>query len=484
MDKSRIESGSEWIKIWNLVNEQKVDYRPLILLLTDNSRECIDLYSLFMAMQIPVMLMESQMREKKRYSLLEKFRPSWIVMPEGCDQPALQNIGQGEISYQKVTEYHHYTLMKIDKKDIWEIHALDSEIAVLLSTSGSTGEGKFVKLSYGNLSANARSIISSLAMQKGDRAALMLPMSYSYGLSVVNSCLLSDGVLLLPRGNITQKEYWDDLEEHGVQSICGVPYTYELLKKLKILDRPLNDLKLITQAGGRLSPGVRDYLLEKVQRRKMQGQNIDLAMMYGQTEATARMSCFFANRHMDKLDSVGRAIPGGRFCIEDRDDSGVGEIVYEGENVFMGYAYGWEDLRKAGDDTVRVDGKLYTGDMGRLDSDGFLYITGRKKRIVKLYGYRIHLDDLQEKLSEKTNCPLLCIHGEGKQLDRIYIVAERKSYAQKESVLPQIIEPVLAGYHIRPNDYAMVLVDEFSRNTYGKIDYSDIYRMAESGVMD
>lgn len=483
MDNIQIKPNSELTEKWDLVKREIGHRRQLVLFLTDNSEECIDLYALFLRDRMPVIMIEAQISEKKRHGLIEKFHPSWIVMPEKQDQLGMQNITRDGVPYQKITRYHHYTLRKNSKQDIWKLHTLASEIAVLLSTSGSTGEGKFVKLSYDNLFINAQSIISSLGMQKGDRAALMLPMAYSYGLSVVNSCLLSGGTLLSPRGNITHKKYWDDLEKGRVQSICGVPYTYELLKKLRVFDRPLKDLKLITQAGGRLSVNIRSYLLAELERRRKQGQNIDFAIMYGQTEATARMSSYFVNHHLDKADSVGKAISGGRFLIEDRDPSGVGEIVYEGGNVYMGYATTWRDLlAKDAKDEAGTSFRLHTGDIGRLDADGYLYIVGRKKRIIKRYGYRIPLDELQEEISKKANCPLICVHGEQEALDRIYIVAEQEAYMQDAAVLQRLIEPVLGEYHIRSNDYCIVKISGFARNSYGKPDYKAIYQMVEREV--
>ena len=127
-------------------------------------------------------------------------------------------------------------------------------------------------------------------------------------LSVI-SHLLADAELLLPQGNMFQREYWDFLEEHRVTSFCGVPYTYEILDCLRILSRPWKELRLLTQAGGAMSCEMKQKLLEWIYDRRQRGIKTHLAIMYGQTEATARMSTFFLDQHPEKMDSVGRAIP-------------------------------------------------------------------------------------------------------------------------------------------------------------------------------
>ena len=156
---------------------------------------------------------------------------------------------------------------------------------------------------------DAEAIIKSLEIDENDRAGVMLPISYVYGLSVVNSHLLADAELLLPQGNMFQREYWDFLEEHRVTSFCGVPYTYEILDCLRILSRPWKELRLLTQAGGAMSCEMKQKLLEWIYDRRQRGIKTHLAIMYGQTEATARMSTFFLDQHPEKMDSVGRAIP-------------------------------------------------------------------------------------------------------------------------------------------------------------------------------
>ncbi len=304
-------------------NEEKgvQSCRPLCLLAADNSAESICLYCFLIKKKIPFLLVDANTTREHLQEIIHNFQPAYLFIPEeeGAISPSLD--------YVREFIYGHYFCQKNMKKNVWQGRDVASEVAVLLSTSGSTGNGKFVALSYENLESNADAIIQSLEMKEGDRAAVMLPISYSYGLSVVNSTLKAGGTLLIPEGMLIQKSFWDFLEAEKVNIIYGVPYTYEVLWKLRIWRRPLMDLRIITQAGGALPREMKEFLLGVVEERKEKGQNVDLAVMYGQTEATARMSCFFLNRHLQKIDSVGKAVPGGRFSIEKPDEDGQGDIA-------------------------------------------------------------------------------------------------------------------------------------------------------------
>lgn len=417
----------------SFLSEKGFHQNAVVLLLTDNSLTSILLYLFCLKSHVPVIMVNAQ----ECFSVLKEYilqwEPDWLFYPSDI---CLIDIGK----YIHIREWRGYQLFRsvndrgdyVRSKRKWR-----KDLAVLLSTSGSTGSKKFVMLSRTNLRANAESIIQSLEIKPGDRAAVILPISYSYGLSVINSYLLAGGKLLIPGSRLFEKSFWDFLEAEQVQAICGVPYSYEMYRKLKIFQRELSCLKLMTQAGGALGEGMTRYLLQEAQRRK-----IDFAVMYGQTEATARISSFFLNRHPERLGSVGRVVPGGRITIHNSDVEGWGEIVYEGENVFLGYATSVKDMLQDEGYNEKAEKyqkrQLMTGDMGFLDSEGYLYITGRKKRFVKIYGKRICLDKLQKDLSRWLQKEIACIgfSREGKEnvcifttdkqeLQRVQMVAER-----------------------------------------------------------
>ena len=272
---------------------------------------------------------------------------------------------------------------------------LHPDLGVLLPTSGTTGSPKFVRLAIRAVASNASSIAAALAIVPTDRAVSSLPLHYSYGLSVLNSHLASGACIVLTQRGPLEQPFWDVVRENRCTSFAGVPYSYQLLERIGFDRFELPDLNTMTQAGGKLD----DARVERF-HRLMASRGGRFFVMYGQTEATARIAILPADFLPRKLGSAGRAIPGGRLEIEAEgvatERAGVtGEIVYTGPNVMMGYALSRADLEH-GDE---LDGRLHTGDLGYLDDDGCLYISGRTKRISKVTGYRVDLDDVEARLA-------------------------------------------------------------------------------------
>lgn len=267
------------------------------------------------------------------------------------------------------------------------------DLAVLLSTSGSTGSPKLIRLSHANLTENARSIADYLDLAEGERAITSLPPFYSYGLSVIHSHLLHGHALILTEASVAQPEFWERVARHRATSFAGVPHSFDLLAKSGFLERRAPSLRYFTQAGGKLAAErVREfgcYAQENGQR---------FYVMYGQTEASPRMAYIPPKDVLQYPDCVGRAVPGGKLSIEplaepSGDGRVVGELVYSGPNVMMGYALEAADLAKPqGPDTLR------TGDLAVVNMAGYFQIVGRMSRFAKLFGLRIGLDDLEQRL--------------------------------------------------------------------------------------
>ncbi|MFG1707166.1 AMP-binding protein [Nonomuraea sp. M3C6] len=273
------------------------------------------------------------------------------------------------------------------------------DLAVLLATSGSTGNPRLVRLSRQAVLANAAAIATVLSIVPGEIAPTSLPLHYSYGLSVLNSHLAAGATVVLTEAGLLERSFWTHLDAHRCTSLAAVPYQYEMLRRLRFDRSEHPTLATLTQAGGRLSP---------VLATEFAGQADRFFVMYGQTEATARIAVLPPDRLAGKPGSVGPAIPGGRLTVDD------GEVVYHGPNVMMGYAETAADLAR-GDD---LGGVLRTGDLGRLDSEGFLYITGRLKRIAKIFGVRVNLDDVERLLRDAG--PVAATSGD----DRVTVWAE------------------------------------------------------------
>lgn len=267
---------------------------------------------------------------------------------------------------------------------------LHPDLCLLLSTSGSTGSPKLVRLSHENLAANAAAIARYLDIRKTDRAATTLPMSYCYGLSVIHSHLLTGAGIVLTEHSVVEDQFWESFRRHRGTTFAGVPHTFDLLDRIGFEDMSLPSLRYVTQAGGRLPP-------DQVRRFATMGQSRgwQLVVMYGATEATARMAYLPAELAADHPACIGRPIPGGSFVIEPLDgmSDGSGELVYHGTNVMMGYAERPSDLALG--KTVDV---LRTGDIGRRHSNGLYEVVGRTSRFAKMYGLRIDLQRVEAAL--------------------------------------------------------------------------------------
>jgi acyl-coenzyme A synthetase/AMP-(fatty) acid ligase len=319
--------------------------------------------------------------------------------------------------------------------------AVHSDLALLLSTSGTTGSPKLVRLSSDAVLANARSIASYLGLGPGDRAIASLPLHYCFGLSVLHSHLVAGGAIVLPEGGLVSASFWEAAERFACTSFAGVPYSYELLRRTGKLRALPPSLRTMTQAGGRLPAEQATEVAAAVDR---------LFVMYGQTEATARMAYVPPEMLALKPGSIGVPIPGGRLEVVD------GELVYEGPNVMMGYALSREDLA-CGD---VCGGRLATGDLGHADDEAFFYVTGRSRRFAKVYGLRINLDEVEQEL--RAAGPVAAV-GHDEQAVVVYLETGADPAAAKRRLAER--------YRLTPRTFDVRVVDQLPTTSAGKIDY-------------
>ncbi len=335
------------------------------------------------------------------------------------------------------------------------------ELAVLLTTSGSTGEPKLVRLSQRNLISNALAIAWYLDITPEERAITSLPLHYSYGLSVLTSHLLAGASLVLTSHGVHEPGFWDDFELGAATSLAGVPLMYETLASMGLLERTIPGLRTLTQAGGRLDPALVRRFAGWAEARGAR-----FFVMYGQTEAAPRMAFLPPEQAQEHSDCIGRAIPGGELRIENAEGEVIeapgeaGELVYTGPNVMMGYAWGREDLAK-GDELA----ELRTGDIAERTENGLYRIVGRSSRFVKIAGLRISLDGIEEELAE-AGMPVKVAGDDARIV--IGLVGE-----------PAPIVPGLAGTWARKlgvpaRAVRVVRVGEVPRLASGKTDYRAI----------
>ena len=404
---------------------------------------------------VPIMV-SAELDGELTASLSEEYRPQYYWIPVER---------QAVVKGSKVFAAHGYVLIRSTYDTEFPLF---DKLALLLTTSGSTGSPKLVRQSYENIRVNMQSIARYLRLDETERPITTLQMNYTYGISIINSHLLVGASLIITSKTLMQREFWQQFKEYGATSFGGVPYTYEMLDKLRFFRMELPTLRTMTQAGGKLSQELHKKFAEYAQST---GRNF--VVMYGQTEATARMAYLPPDKAVTKCGSMGIAIPGGKFRLV--DDNGVeiktvdtvGELIYEGANVTLGYAEKGEDLIK-GDER---NGVLATGDMAKQDEDGYSYIVGRKKRFLKIFGSRVNLDETERLLKSRfTDIDIAC----GGIDDKMYIFIASDEGA--ESIKRFLVEKL--NFH--SSAFETVYVDSIPRNASGKILYSSLSKYYQS----
>lgn len=265
--------------------------------------------------------------------------------------------------------------------------ALHPELALVLMTSGSTGHGKAVRLSSRAVEENAEAIAGFQGLTAQERAALVLPLHYSYGLSVLNSHLSVGASVWLAEGGLMEPGFLGALRDMRATSLATVPHGHEMLARLGFDDADLPDLRLLTSAGGAMPVARMRHLGALMAKRGGR-----FLAMYGQTEATARIAYVPAERaaQVERHGVIGVPVPGGRLSLRD------GELVYDGPGVMMGYASDRNDLSRGAE-----IGALATGDLAEVGPDGMFRITGRARRMSKIAGLRIGHDAVEAALAER-----------------------------------------------------------------------------------
>lgn len=336
-------------------------------------------------------------------------------------------------------------------------HDLHPELSLLLSTSGSTGSPKLVRLSGAGLESNAEAIGAYLHLREDDVAATTLPLSYCYGLSVVNSHLAYGASVVPTDLSVVDPCFWELVRERGVTSLSGVPYTFDLLDRAGFEDMEVPSLRFVTQAGGRLAPErVRAYA-ELGQRRGW-----DFYVMYGQTEATARMAYLPPGLAAEHPGSIGVPIPGGDLRLEPVEGLDADELVYRGPNVMLGYAESPADLAQG-----RTVHELRTGDLARRSAAGLYEITGRRSRFVKIAGLRTDLGRVEQHLAGLG--ATAAVAGDDQKLVAAVEGADDASLLAKD--LAQSFSLPRTAVQVRP-------VAEIPRLPNGKPDYPAVLALA------
>jgi acyl-coenzyme A synthetase/AMP-(fatty) acid ligase len=415
--------------------------RRLVLLAGANRLDALVVYLAALAAGHPLLLVPGDNDATLR-SLVAAYDPDVVVRP--------RTETEGDA-----------TTWLFDERRPGSAHTLHPDLALLLSTSGSTGSPKLVRLSHDNLQANAESIATYLDIRGGDRAATTLPMHYCYGLSVINSHLTRGAGLILTDLSVSDTTFWDLFRTARGTALAGVPYTFDLLDRVGFERMRLPQLRVVTQAGGRLAP-------ERVARYAELGRRAgwDLFVMYGQTEATARMAYLPPALAAERPQAVGVPIPGGSFrlrALDGLDEPDTGELVYSGPNVMLGYAESPADLSLG-----RTVEELHTGDIARRTPDGLFEIVGRSSRFTKVFGLRIDPQRV-ETLLEERGVTAFCT-GDDEALAVLAVGAEEVDAARVRRL-------VADGCGLPPRAIRVGIAPELPRLASGKPDYEAVRRL-------
>ena len=338
------------------------------------------------------------------------------------------------------------------------------DLAAFMFTSGSTGRPRGVMVSHGNIVANTTSIVESLRLRENDIIMTVLPFHYCFGTSLLHTHLRVGGTLVIDLRFMYPEVVLQRMQETECTGFAGVPSHYQiLLRSSSLKKKAFPHLRYFQQAGGHLAPSFIRELREAL-------PNIQMFVMYGQTEATARLACLSPESLDSKPGSVGKAIPGVTLRILSELGSEVkpgeiGEIVAEGQNVARGY---WNAPEESA--VCFRDGRLYTGDLATVDHEGFIYVVDRARDFVKCGGRRVSCRQLEDHLLEFDGILEVAVIGVPDEIlgeaVRAFVVPRDSQVNALESQLRLFCKARMSSQLI-PREF--VILDTLPKNNSGKV---------------
>ena len=428
--------------------------RSIVFCLCENCAGSLAGYLAFLNNgQVPLLLgagLDRELREK----LDSLYTPAWYWVPS--EKAA-------DMGLEEVFSCYGYTLLRTG----YEIYPLNDQLSMLLTTSGSTGSPKLVRHKYGNLDANAENVAKVFGWTADEKGICDLPMNYTMGLNVINSHLTVGAGVLMVKANLMDPAFWSFIKENGGTNFCGVPFSYEILRRIGFDRMDLPRLTTLAEGGGKLTDKMFQWIAAYARDHGKR-----FCATFGTSETSARMAFLDPALALRKTGSIGKAIPNGELFLIDEtemeDGSVTGEMCYRGPNVTMGYALSREDLLK-GDE---FHGEYHTGDIARRDPEGFYYVIGRKGRFLKLFGLRVSLDETERIL--KTQYPdaeFVCT-GDDRRMS-IFTTGGQLA----EDIIPFISEKT----NLHRSAFRVFVVDEIPRNDYGKVKFAALEEIALKG---
>tara|TARA_B100000963_G_scaffold361760_1_gene399318 strand:+ start:3108 stop:4493 length:1386 start_codon:yes stop_codon:yes gene_type:complete len=424
----------------------KIKKNSLIFLLCDNSTTNIILYKELIKKNTTLCLIDSKVDNKNLKKLINKFDPNYILLPENK-----------KINYDNFAKFKAYNIVKTKNKILLK----SNKIKILLTTSGTFSSNKFVALTKKNIIENTQSISKYLKPNKKSVFVNNLPLHYSFGFSIINLAIFKGSKLLCTDYSILNPNFWHLLRKYEVSYFSGVPYTFQILKKIKFFKFIGSKIKNICIAGGAIDIKTLEYLFENSKKN-----GISLFNMYGQTEASPRMSYHLIKKKDKNFLSIGKPISGGNFKIIDNQgrvvtkNNEIGEIIYSGKNVMLGYVNDRKEIDKLSG-TKKFNKFLYTGDLGFFNDEHHYFITGRKKRIIKIFGVRLNLDEIEKVLNVFVTKSAII-----EKDSKLYLILEEKKVNEKKIRLQ-----LKNKFKINPNYIKFIKIKKIPLNKNNKVDY-------------
>ena len=439
--------------------------RCFVIILTKNTIGGVLNYISCIKNRIVPLLIDFNTNPKLVKKLLEQYKPRYIFIPS--------ELKKSYENYTTVYEEYGYNILRTDYN---ENENLYDELCMCLSTSGSTGDQKLVRLSYKNIIENTLQGWSffeenlknqGIPIENNDfRSLAALPICYSFILLVINITIFGGGIVLITEKNFFEKEFWEFFVKEKSTTLYGIPYHLEILDKINFFQAKYPFFKQMIIAGGNLPEELYDRCVSFSEKN-----NSIFGIGYGQTEATAVISELEADKVKTKKGSIGKGLSKIELFLEDdgeviKEPYREGELVCKGPNVALGYAKDRNDLSKSDE----FNSTLYTGDLAYFDEDGYFYIKGRKSRFVKIYGNRISLDNIESIIKEKyKNIDVACT-GKDNNID---IFINNKSHVQ------EIESYILDLFNLNKSVINTNYIESIPRNESGKILYSKLIETNE-----
>ena len=383
---------------------------------------------------------------------IEQYNLDYIVSLTKCDLIFASKQVLKKLTFNKVKKLHDEDgCIKIIEKGYQTnfIENFDEEkLAEIIFTSGSTGEPKGVMISHKNIMANTNSIIKYLNLTENDIISVVLPFYYCYGLSLLHTHLKVGGSIVLNNTFMFLGTVIKDLINYKCTGFAGVPSHFQmLLKKSDSFKKTqFPDLRYVTQAGGKLPNTFIEEFVETFPDK-------NFYVMYGQTEATARLSYLDPDKVKDKLGSIGKAIPNVALKIVDKNGSEVaigveGELIANGDNIMKGY---FKDANLT--NKMLRNNWLYTGDIAKKDNEGYIFIVARKKEILKVGGNRVSPKEIEDVISSVSNVIDCTVKGinddlQGEAIKAFLVINDIKNEANIKELVLEKCKQELAHYKI------------------------------------